>query len=478
MISERFPSREEIASQIQTRQVILLPDDSLIEIDHVDTHSLKDVLIQHGFSSDRETEGKRRISTELTKRMIELEWIDYEKSSGKGHFRYYPKGAVIHSILERMMGSYALNSLMATPIQTPLLFNWEDAQIQQEAGTFYDNLYHVKAGSDQKGLDQVLRFGGDFGVFKLMQNAQLEEEQLPIRIYEAGNVFRSSKSGEIQNIQRAESFFLPAVYSFCKNDLQASVDEFACIHNSFSQFLTNLGLEYSHTFEINNAFFNEHRDKIVSILRYDNKAALIKLASGKRHYYEMKSCHVVQNEFNSFNLQLDNENGRTYDIKYHLKSNDNVEHCMIVQSALATVQRWMLIFLNEALRENGQGMPAWLAPVQIRIIPLDEEFMNTSIIIAQQLISSGIRADVDNRNGRINKKIKKASSDLIPFVVLWGKEENNTQAVKIRSRDGYLAPCSLEELPLYINSKINSSCPRLDYFPHLPITVSKLPKFS
>jgi threonyl-tRNA synthetase len=481
MTNERFPTREEVASRIQTREVILMPDNSLIEIDNLEPQKRKETLVQSNLNIGEENViGEKRLSTELTRKMIELEWLDYEKASGKGHFRYYPKGALIHSTLENMIRNYAQDNLSATPVLTPQIFNWDDEQITKEAGTFSRNLYHVIPGATSKAPEQVLRFGGDFGIFKLMQNAELTEAQLPIRIYEAGVVFRSSKTGEQSNIQRAESFFLPAIYSFCKNDIIAGIEEFTYLHNKFSQFLNNLGLEYSHNFEINNTFFNEHRDEIVSILRYDNKPALIRLASSKRHYYQMKSRHVVGNEFKSFDIQLDDENAKTYGIRYSNTINDkqnNAPPCIIVQSSLATIQRWMLIFLNDALKKDPQELPLWLAPVQIRIIPLDEKYMSFVVEVAQRLNSLGIRVDVDDRRGKINQKIRKANNDLIPFTILWGRTEESTQTASLRARDGSLISCALDELATLIKTKVNSYGLNLDYHPHLPITVSATPIF-
>ncbi len=419
-MSKEFQTREEIASQISIREIILHPDNTVFDLHGLETKVRQEALAESGLVfGEEKAEGEAKRSTELARRMIEMEWIDYEKASGKGHLRFYPKGAIGHSVLEHMVHSLAQNRLEVIPVVTPMVFNWDDDQISGEAGTFQDNLYHVRPGGDPNASGQVLRFGGDFGVFKVMQDAKLIEAQLPLRVYEAGVGFRSNKPGERSNIQRADSFYLPCSYSFCRNDISAGIDEFVFLHTKFSEFLAGLGLEYSHVFEINETFFNQHREEISGMLQQDNKPALIKLASGKRLYYEMKGDHVVGNEFKSFNIQFDNENAQTYGINY---SNGQVEEpCVIVHSSLATVERWMLISLDDALKKSPQELPLWLAPVQTRIIPLDEKYMERVVNIARNLNSQGIRTDVDDRNGKINSKVRKASNELVPYVILWGR---------------------------------------------------------
>lgn len=473
---ERLHTREEISSQIQTKDIIITPDNNLVEFDNLNLSERQKTLAKYNLVfEEKKSEGEKKLSTELTKKMVEMEWLDFERSSGKGHFRFYPKGAIVHSILENMLNSFAQNDLDVIPVISPIVLGWEDDQIKKEAGSFNKNIYHIRPESDSKAPEQILRYACNPGIFKIMQDANLTETQLPVRVYEAGTLFRSNKPGERLNIQRADSFFLHSIFSFCKNDISIGLEEFIYMHNSFSQFLSKLELEYSHKFEINDLFFNKYRDQIVSILKFDNKPALISLSSGKRNYYEIKSDHVIDNEFESFNLQLDNENATTYDVGYNLEVGDQQEKkpCTIIHSSLSSIERWMLILLNKSLKKSPQELPLWLAPIQIRIIPLDKKYTDFLMDVAKGLNAQGIRADIDDQNGKINSKIKRANNDLIPYTFLWGLNENNDQIIRLRARNGTLTLCDLKDLPNFIKSKIEPCGLNLNYHPHLPIIVSK-----
>jgi len=475
MDNEKFRSRVEIASQIKLREVVLQPDGNLVDISNLDASGRQEIVERCGLIV-KKPESELRLSTELARKMVEMDWFDFEASSGKGHVRFYPKGAVVYSLLENMLGTFAQDRLGAMPVVTPMVFNWQDEQILSEAGTFNENLYHVRAGTNPEEGGQVIRFGGDFGVFKLIREARLKEDQLPLRLYEGGVMFRSNKPGERLNIQRLDSFYLPCCYSFCRNNISAGIEEFTFLHNQYSDFLKQMGLDYGLHFEINEDFFEAHRGEIVSLLQHDNNPAVIRLASGKRHYYEMKSDHVVANSFKSFNLQLDNQNGENYGINY--EDGQSREPCVIVHSSFASIERWMLIFLNDALNKSPQELPLWMAPVQLRVIPVDDRFLETATEIAKSLRSFGVRVDVDDRKGKINSKIKKASTELVPYTLIWGNKEDETLEVNLRSRNGRLTPFSLEDLVAYMCLSIKESDPGIRHNPQLPLWVSKTPTFS
>lgn len=473
---ERFKTREEVVSQIQSRQVILTPGDNLIELDKLDSDKKREILTEHNlFFGEEKDKEEKRLSTKLAESMVKMNWLDSEKASGKGHFRFYPKGATIHSILENVLDNFSLYELEARRVITPIIFNWDDEQITGEAGTFYKNLYHAQSGADPEPKQQILRFGFDMGVFKLVQDIDLREDNLPMRIYEKGIVLRANKSDEKANIQRADSFYIPSIYSFCKNSPLDGFSEFSYLHNHFSDFLSRLGLKYGHKFEVEELFFNEHKDQILSILAYDNKPALINLVSNKRHYFEVKSDHIVDNIFKSFNIQLDDENAKIYNIKYGKKNGkmQEKEPCMIIHSSLASMERWMLIFLNDSLKQTPPELPLWLSPTQVRIISLNEEYDNSVNIFAQSLSSQGIRVDIDDREGKVNNKIKYANKNLVPYVILFGKNEEETRVVNLRKRDGKLIPCELDRVPEFIKSQITNGRINLNTFLNPVVFLSK-----
>ncbi len=103
--------------------------------------------------------------------MQQHEFIDYEPASDSGNFRMYPKGHFLFNLLKKWSDEIALNRLGAMQIESPLIYNWADEEIRAQAGSFHENHYGVSV-PDDPDKEFILRFAGDFGLFKIMKQAR------------------------------------------------------------------------------------------------------------------------------------------------------------------------------------------------------------------------------------------------------------------------------------------------------------------
>ncbi|MEE9365120.1 MAG: His/Gly/Thr/Pro-type tRNA ligase C-terminal domain-containing protein, partial [Dehalococcoidales bacterium] len=134
---------------------------------------------------------------------------------------------------------------------------------------------------------------------------------------------------------------------------------------------------------------------------------------------------------------------------------DGKEHpvVMVHRTVLGSMER----FLATLLEHYGGAFPVWLAPVQVRVIPVADRHLDYARQIETDLKNEGIRADVDDRAERINPKIRQAQLDKIPYMLVVGDREVETKTVSIRLRSGEQVPAqSLEHFKETVKSAIAS----------------------
>jgi threonyl-tRNA synthetase len=211
-------NREQVVENINSKFIILDLDGS--------EHELSDDIANIEIL-EREPALKCLVSAELLKgepgneprsikAMRDLELVDYEPASDKGHFRFYPKGALVFNLLHAWAEEIALNRLQAFAIETPIIYDYDEPDIRAQAESFHEHHYrvHIPNNPEKKF---ILRFAGDFGLFRMMRDAQLTYKHLPVRMYEFAPSFRYENSGSLAGLRRLRGFWMPDIHSFCLN---------------------------------------------------------------------------------------------------------------------------------------------------------------------------------------------------------------------------------------------------------------------
>jgi len=230
---ERKITREEIAKGITSEFFILTPNGEEYKID---MKNLKENLEKYEILNKYPTLKKYIIADELKesnsypveppsiKAMRHLELVDYEEASDSGNFRFYPKGTLIFDLLSDWAEEIAINRLHAMKIETPIMYDWSMPDIREQGESFHERHYVIKVPDDEN-KEFVLRFAGDFGLFRIMKNINMSYDQLPIRIYEFSKSFRYEKKGELSGLRRLRAFHMPDIHSFCK-DIEQGWEEY------------------------------------------------------------------------------------------------------------------------------------------------------------------------------------------------------------------------------------------------------------
>ncbi|MEM4523450.1 MAG: aminoacyl--tRNA ligase-related protein, partial [Nitrososphaeria archaeon] len=268
---------EEIAAKISKKHIVLTPDGKEHIIDLSEITNRNEVLEKFGDASlvayiwSEELKNMPKKEPPSIDAMRKLQLIDYEPAADSGHFRFYPQGCLIYELLIDWVNEIATERLNAMKIETPLLYDWHQPDIREQGESFHERHYLVHVLYDKK-KEWVLRFAGDFGLFKMMKDTQISYKHLPIRMYELSKSFRYEKRGELVGLRRLRCFTMPDIHSFCK-DLEEGWKEFQELYKNYDDLAKGMGIDYAIVFRCVEDFYLKHKDKIVELLKYSKRPA-------------------------------------------------------------------------------------------------------------------------------------------------------------------------------------------------------------
>lgn len=446
---------EEKAKRIPSRFIILTPDGKEYDLDlkNIDRcEVLKNYPLLKSFIISEEIKGQPSETPPSIEIMRKLELIDYEPASEPGMFRYYPAGTLIKDLLEKWVHRLVVEEMQAMKIDTPILYNWDEPDIKAQAIGFRERDYRIEL--PKKTL--ILRFAGDFGLFRMMKDCTFTYKQLPVRIYEISPSFRREKRGELTGLRRCSFFHMPDLHSFCK-DLEQGKEEFKNIFKKYTDVLNGIGIDFAICFRIVEKHFKELKPMLIELLNHAKMPALIELLGEAKHYWICKSEHqaidAVGGNAQLSTVQLDIEDSERYGIKY-IDSDGKKKGCIIVHSSVGSIERLIYAILETAAKSKNSVLPLWLSPVQIRIIPLSDKYLEYSKEIMKILESENIRVDLDDRTETVPKKIRDAERKWVPIILVIGPKEMKSKRLKVRFRkSGEIKEMSIEELIDYVKKE-------------------------
>lgn len=429
-------NREMINSRIQKRQIAL--DGKGYEYDLNKSEELKKIeenyYILYKFILDENGLAKKSGMPESIKAMQSLELVDYEPASDSGHFRFYPKGSLLFDLIKEWADEIALNRLDALKIETPLIYDYNEPDIKSQVQSFHERHYVVNAPGKEREF--ILRFAGDFGLFRMMKDAHLSYKSLPLRIYEYSKSFRYEKSGELSGLKRLRGFSMPDIHSFAAN-LEDGFREYKELYKNYFDLARGMDIKFVPVFRIVEEFYSKHKSEIQELAAYGEMPVFIELLSNMKHYWAIKSefqaidCHDGFLQLST--VQLDVKDAEVYGINY-LDRDGGKKGCIICHSSIGSIERWMYAILEAAIMKDKPELPYWLCPVQLIVIPVRDEYLEAAENISSGL--KGVRLEIDDRAERLGRKIRDAEKRWSPFILVVGEMEASKGIYSLRLRGG------------------------------------------
>lgn len=434
-------------SEVRSRFVILWKDKlyDISEFDYSQYPGLKK-LVGYETKKVRAYESEP-VHIELMKR---LKLASNEPASDAGNIRYYPRGRMIKKILERMVTEYCL-AYGANEVETPIMYDYNHPSLEKYLNRFPARQYTVL--SDQKRY--FLRFAACFGQFLIAHDSYISYRQLPMKLYELTRYsFRREQSGEVSGLKRLRAFTMPDMHTFT-TDMEMAKIEFIEQLKLSKNLMEELGLfeNIEIAFRAQEEFFNNNREFYKTIQEVVNyKPILLELFDQRYAYF------ITKFEFNFIDskdkaaalstVQIDIENAETYDIKY-VDKEGNYQRPVILHASLSgAIERVIFAILEKEgmkIEKGGTGkFPFFLAPIQVRVIPVGRDYLQDAMNIYRKL-SSLVRVDVDDRDETLSNKIREAQIEWIPYVIVIGKNEVESGKISIRDRDGNRMDLTIDE---------------------------------
>ncbi|NCO96525.1 MAG: threonine--tRNA ligase [Candidatus Aenigmarchaeota archaeon CG_4_10_14_0_8_um_filter_37_24] len=396
------------------------------------------------------------------KMMREMEIADYEDASDSGNLRFYPKGRLIKSLLEEFVTKTVID-YGGMEVETPLMYSVDHPAAVAYLNKFPARQYIIKSG-DREFFG---RFSACFGQFCMADDMTISHKDLPVWLYELTRYsFRRERKSELAGLRRLRAFTMPDVHAFCK-DIPQAIQEFQKRFKMSQETLDGIGFkkgEYELAVRFTKDFYKEHKDFIELLLRLHGKPALIEIWDKKVFYFVLKyefnivdalgKCSALSTD------QIDIENSKNYGIRYIDENNKKKEVIILHCSPSGAIERDIYALLERAyLTEKSGGisqLPLWLSPTQIRLIPLSDDFVDFSKEVMQKLEKENIRVDVDDRQLTVQKRIRDAELEWVPFILVLGSREKDSGQfnIRIRSEKSKEVKMKLEELVKKIKDEV------------------------
>lgn len=471
--AERALTREEVVEKISSEYFLLTPEGEEIPLDMEKVESVK-ALDNHPslrkFILSEEVGKTAGQEPPSIKAMQRLELVDYEEASDRGHFRMFPKGHLIFQLLERWADQIATERIGAIQIDTPIMYDWSFPDIRSQGMSFHERHYTLRT---EENREFVLRFAGDFGLFRMLKGATLSYRSLPLRIYEFSKSFRLEQRGELTGLKRLRAFHMPDVHCFVR-DLEQGWEEYALLYKNYSDLADATGVEYAVAFRIVKEFYDKYKDRLMELVRYSKKAALVEVLSEMKHYWavkhEFQGIDSVGGAVQLSTVQLDVEDAERYGIVY-TDADGKRKGCIICHSSIGSIERWIYMLLEEALKKDKPALPFWLAPTQIRLIPVGQEYIPDCERLAASLDA---RVDIDDLDDKVGKKIRNAEMEWINMIIVVGEKERASGVYPVRLRSGEQVPMTIEQLRAEVK-RLSEGYPKARL--PLPVLLSKRPVF-
>jgi threonyl-tRNA synthetase len=427
---------------------------------------------------------KKKVVDEIpphVKLMKKLGIADYEPASDSGNMRFYPKGKLMKSLLESHI-SRRISEYGGMEVETPIMYDSKHPTLQSYFNRFPARQYNVF--SDNRQL--FLRFAACFGQFLMAKDFQISYKNLPLRLYELTRYsFRREKSGELVGLRRLRAFSMPDCHALCK-DLNQTKQEFLERFDLSLRVLNELGISPSEDVEMairfTSQFYEENKNFIEQLVSKFGRPVLVEIWPERFFYFTLKwEFNFIDNIGKAAALstdQIDVENGERYNIQFVDEDNTRKFPIILHNSPSGAIERVIYALLEKAARYSKLGrvpfLPLWLTHTQVRLIPVSSTHIDFCEQLFIELTKNQIRADIDDRDESVGKKIRDSETEWIYYSLVIGDNEVKSNQLVLRDRvNKSQHHVSLEEIIKMIESQIVDK----PYLPlNLPYHLSRRPK--
>lgn len=404
----------------------------------IETNPMLQRIYGTAFQTEKELENHIKAIEEARKRDHrtlgkQLEYFSLSDEMGPGLVLYHPKGARLRTIIEEYIRKEHLKRGYELVIGPHILKS--DVWIRSGHYDYYkENMYIFKIDKQEYAI-KPMNCPNHIMVYKSKTRSYRD---LPLKFFELGTVYRNEKSGVLHGLLRVRGFTQDDAHIFCLKD-QAQ-DEIVGVIDFVIDTLNAFGFE-DFSIEVStrptkSIGTDEDWELAQAALTnsLNRKQLNYEINEGEGAFYgpkiDIKLKDALKREWQCATIQCDFALPERFDLKYTAQDGREYRPIMLHRVILGSLERFM-----GALIEHFAGsMPLWLAPVQCIIIPVSDKVTEYAENIQRTLFNADIRVDIDRRNERLQKKIRDAEVERVPYMIIIGEKEESIGMISVRSK--------------------------------------------
>jgi len=382
-------------------------------------------------------EAKKRDHRKLGK---ELDLFHFSDLVGPGLPLFTPKGTAIKEELQKRVEKICRNYGFQK-VSTPHLAKIELYEISGHKQKFGDELFHVKSHHKQNYVLKPVQCPHQTQIYASNPRSYRD---LPIRYMESEKQYRDEKPGEISGLGRVIAITVEDGHSFCRVDQVK--EEIIGMIKIIKDFYSALGMWENHWVSLSvrdpkhpEKYIGEPKDwdKCEAMLQEisDEMQLEAKRQEGEAALYGPKLDFMFRDalgkEIQIPTVQVDFATAKRFDLFYTDEKGQKVPPVMVHRAILGSYERFMALLIEHF----AGSFPFWLAPVQIKVISVGEKHIPFCEKLQQEFLGEDFRSQVDKSNETVGKKIHGASSQKIPYVLVIGDREVESDIFSVRSHE-------------------------------------------
>lgn len=352
---------------------------------------------------------------------------------GPGFPFFLPKGMILkNKIIEYWRELHKKYNYVE--IETPIILNQSLWETSGHWDHYRDNMYTLKIDDENYAIKPMNCPGGML-VYKSETHSYKE---LPMRVAEMGRVHRHELSGALHGLMRVRAFTQDDAHIFMLPE--QIKDEIKDVIKLVNEIYTTFGFKYDVELSTKpeNSMGSEEdwrmaEESLQAAL--DELGMKYKINPGDGAFYGPKIDFHLQDSIGRTwqcgTIQLDFQLPQRFDLSYIGKDGEKHKPIVIHRAILGSLERFIAI-----LTENFAGkFPSWIAPVQVKVLPISDKFMEYAKEVVAELEAEDIRVELDDRAEKIGYKIREARNERVPYIAVIGEKEQNEGTLALRSRD-------------------------------------------
>jgi threonyl-tRNA synthetase len=368
----------------------------------------------------------------------QLDLFSIQELAGSGLIFWHPKGGIVRKIMEDWMREECLRRGYSL-VFTPHVMRRELWKVSGHEGYYSENMYAPMELDDAEYRLKPMNCPGHILIYK---NSPKSYRDLPVRLAELGNVYRYERSGTMHGLLRVRGFTQDDAHIFCtpgqiEDEVVACIDFAEAVLKTFG--FNEFKVELS-TWDPNDRAHYTGSDENWALANSGLQHALsrkgieYKTIPGEAAFYgpkiDIKLVDVLGRLWQLCTVQVDFNLPARFELEYVGEDGDRHQPVMIHRALFGSVER----FFGVLIEHYAGAFPLWLAPVQAGLVPISERHHEYAKKVEAELKAAGLRVEVDDRNEKMNGKIRDFANQKTPYILVFGDKEQEANAVSVRTR--------------------------------------------